>query len=87
VITLNQTNREPKPFGFRFVAPLALGATLNPINSTMLAVAIVPIADSLHVGVAQAGWLIAGLYLAAAVAQPMETTGATLGVSLGQLMM
>jgi MFS family permease len=66
-----QTNREPKPFGFRFVAPLALGAALNPINSTMLAVAVVPIADSLHVGVAQAGWLIAGLYLAAAVAQPM----------------
>ena len=71
MITINQTNREPKPFGFRFVAPLALGAALNPINSTMLAVAIVPIADSLHVGVAQAGWLIAGLYLAAAVAQPM----------------
>src|SRR5580704_14517754 len=71
MINIPQTNREPKPFGFRFVAPLALGAALNPINSTMLAVAIVPIADSLHVGVAQAGWLIAGLYLAAAVAQPM----------------
>ena len=35
------------PFGFTFIAPLALGATLNPINSTMLSTALVPIAESL----------------------------------------
>jgi MFS family permease len=57
-------------FGFTFVAPLALGSTLNPINSTMIATALVPIASSLHVGAAQAGWLIAALYLATAIAQP-----------------
>lgn len=57
-------------FGFTFVAPLALGSTLNPINSTMIATALVPIATSLHVGAAEAGWLIAGLYLACSIAQP-----------------
>ena len=58
------------PFGARFVAPLALGATLNPINSTMIATALVPIAGDLGAGPAQVAWLIAGLYLASAVAQP-----------------
>jgi hypothetical protein len=60
--------RRRSPFGFTFVAPLALGATLNPINSTMLSTAIVPIAESLHIGIADAGWLIAALYLTTAVA-------------------
>jgi MFS family permease len=58
-------------FGFRFVAPLALGSTLNPINSTMIATALVPIATDFHASVAEAGWLIAGLYLASAIAQPV----------------
>ncbi len=57
-------------FGFTFVTPLALGSALNPINSTMIATALVPIATSLHVSAAQVGWLIAGLYLASAIAQP-----------------
>jgi MFS family permease len=65
------TSRRPHgPFGFRFVAPLALGSTLNPINSTMIATALVPIASDFHASVADAGWLIAGLYLASAIAQP-----------------
>jgi MFS family permease len=57
-------------FGFTFVAPLALGSALNPINSTMIATALVPIATSLHVSAAEASWLIAALYLASAIAQP-----------------
>jgi MFS family permease len=62
--------RATNAFGFTFIAPLALGSTLNPINSTMIATALVPIATSLHVTAAQAGWLIAGLYLASSIAQP-----------------
>jgi hypothetical protein len=62
--------RSPAPFGFRYMAPLVLGATLNPINSTMISTAIVPIADSLHASIAEAGWLIAVLYLTSAIAQP-----------------
>ena len=50
-------------FGYRFVTPLALGSTLNPINSTMISTALVPIANDYHASVAETGWLIAGLYL------------------------
>jgi MFS family permease len=68
---LSVTSGKPRvPFGFRFVAPLALGSALNPINSTMIATAVVPIATNFHASVADAGWLIAGLYLASAIAQP-----------------
>jgi len=58
------------PFGFRFVMPLALGSTLNPVNSSLIATALVPIGDYFHATTAQTAWLIAGLYLASAVAQP-----------------
>jgi MFS family permease len=58
------------PFGFTFIAPLVLGSVLNPINSTMLATALVPIEESLGSDIAATGWLIAALYLTTAVAQP-----------------
>src|ERR1700677_4597969 len=57
-------------FGFCFVGPLALGSTLNPINSTMISTALTPIAMAFNASVAQTGWLIAGLYLTSAIAQP-----------------
>ena len=64
------SKRSRSPFGFTFIAPLVLGSTLNPINSTMLATALVPIAESLGTDIAETGWLIAALYLTTAVAQP-----------------
>ena len=57
-------------FGPTFVLPLALGSMLNPINSTMISTALAPIAKDFGATVAQTGWLIAGLYLTSAVAQP-----------------
>jgi nicotinamidase-related amidase/predicted MFS family arabinose efflux permease len=65
-----RTERGRSPFGFTFIAPLVLGSVLNPINSTMLATALVPIAESLGTDIAATGWLIAALYLTTAVAQP-----------------
>ena len=58
------------PFGISFVGPLALGSALNPVNSTMISTALVPIAAEFHTSVAETGWLIAALYLTSAVAQP-----------------
>ncbi len=58
------------PFGFRFVSPLLIGTLLNPVNSAMIATALVPIGRDLHVGPSSTVWLVAGLYLAAAVGQP-----------------
>jgi len=58
------------PFSWRFVAPLYMGSTLNPINSSMLATALVPLAAFMHVSVAQTTILVTALYLASSIAQP-----------------
>lgn len=55
----------------RFVTSLVLGATLNPLNSAILAIANVAIARTFQVGVADIAWLLGGFYLAAAVAHPV----------------
>jgi MFS family permease len=59
-----------RPFGFRFMTPLLIGTLLNPLNSAMIATALVPIGRDLQVGPSSTAWLIAALYLAAAVGQP-----------------
>jgi len=47
-----------------------MGSTLNPINSSMLATALVPISAFMHVSVAQTTILVTALYLASSIAQP-----------------
>lgn len=59
-----------KPFAWRFTAPLYVGSSLNPINSSIIATALVPIAVELHVSVGSTAVLVSSLYLASAVAQP-----------------
>lgn len=44
---------------------------LNPINSTLIAVALVPIGRSFGAGPERTAWLISALYLATAVGQPV----------------
>jgi MFS family permease len=53
----------------RLVLPIALGTLLQPLNSSMLAVALGPIRTEFHAG-ATASWLISALYLATAVGAP-----------------
>ncbi|WP_236653238.1 MFS transporter [Streptacidiphilus melanogenes] len=59
-----------KPFSGAMMAPLLLGVALNPINSTMIATALVAVGHAFGVGVAQTAWLVASLYLASSVGQP-----------------
>ena len=59
-----------KPFGWRFTAPLLLGSTLNPINSSMLATGLVGIGVDFHTGPGQTASLISVLYLCSSIAQP-----------------
>jgi MFS family permease len=59
-----------RPFAWRFTAPLFLGSALNPINSSLLATALVPIAAGIHVSIARTSVLVSVLYLASAIAQP-----------------
>jgi MFS family permease len=59
-----------RPFAWRFVTPLFVGAALNPVNSSIIATALVPIARAMHVSVGATTVLVSSLYLASAIAQP-----------------
>ncbi|WP_433367960.1 MFS transporter [Actinoplanes sp. CA-142083] len=60
-----------KTFDRRLILPLVLGAILNPVNSSTLAVALVPIGLAFHALPAETAWLVSGLYLATATGQPV----------------
>lgn len=59
-----------RPFAWRFTTPLFIGSALNPINSALIATALVPIAEGVHVPVGQTATLVSALYVATAIAQP-----------------
>ncbi|HEX6500477.1 MAG TPA: MFS transporter [Micromonosporaceae bacterium] len=61
----------PDGFNRALIAPMILGSILNPVNSSMLAVALVPIGTTFGAPPAQTAWLVTGLYLATAVGQPV----------------
>jgi MFS family permease len=49
---------------------LFLGSALNPINSSLIATALIPIAAGIHVPAGQTAILVSALYVATAIAQP-----------------
>jgi MFS family permease len=57
-------------FDRRLTPPLVLGTLLNPINSSMIAVTLVPIGTAFGAAPATTLWLVSALYLATAVGQP-----------------
>ena len=59
-----------KPFGWRFVSPLLIGSSLNPINSSLIATGLVGIGLDFHKGPGTTTSLISVLYLCSAVMQP-----------------
>jgi MFS family permease len=63
-------NGHDRPFSWRFTTPLFIGSALNPINSSLLATALLPIAHGIGVPVGQTAALVTALYLATAIAQP-----------------
>ncbi|MFD5819038.1 MFS transporter [Streptomyces sp. NPDC127038] len=64
-------HRPPDRFDRRLIAPMVLGSVLNPVNSSMIAVALVPIGRALGASPAETAWLVSGLYLATSVGQPV----------------
>ncbi|WP_243869028.1 MFS transporter [Streptomyces liangshanensis] len=58
-------------FDRRLLPPMMLGSILNPINSTIIAVTLIPIGDALGAPPAQTAWLVSALYLATALGQPV----------------
>jgi MFS family permease len=62
--------RPRNPFPAGFVLPLFLGSALNPINSSVLATALVPISRALGISVGRTAVLVSVLYVASSIAQP-----------------
>lgn len=59
-----------RPFSWEFTVPLFIGSALNPVNSSLIATALLPIAHGLGVPLGQTAALVTALYLASAIAQP-----------------
>ena len=57
-------------FSWRYTTPLFIGSALNPINSSLIATALVSIAAGIHVSVGRTAGLVSALYLASTIAQP-----------------
>lgn len=55
----------------RVVFAIVLGTLLNPLNSSMIAVALVTLHHDFRVDLGTSTWLISGFYLAGAVGQPL----------------
>ncbi len=63
--------RDRSGFDRRLVAPMVLGSVLNPVNSSIIAVSLIPIGRDLGAAPAQTAWLISSLYVATAIGQPV----------------
>ena len=56
---------------WRLIVAIALGTTLNPLNSSMVAVALVAIHHDFHIDIGTSTWVVSAFYLAGAVGQPL----------------
>jgi MFS family permease len=64
-------DRDDTGFDRRLTVPLLLGAMLNPVNSSMIAIALIPIGAAFGASPAATAWLVSSLYLATAIGQPV----------------
>lgn len=58
-------------FDRTLIAPMILGSVLNPINSSIIAISLIPIGRDLGAAPSATAWLISALYLATSVGQPV----------------
>ncbi|WAL69390.1 MFS transporter [Amycolatopsis cynarae] len=58
-------------FDRKLLAPMIVGSILNPVNSSIISVALVPIGVAFGAPPSQTAWLISALYLATAIGQPV----------------
>jgi MFS family permease len=63
-------DRRLEAFSWRFVTPLFMNSTFNPLNSSLIATAMVPIAHAMGTQVGRTAILVSVLYLASSIAQP-----------------
>jgi len=70
-VTGTEASRARPPRTGLAVAALCLGTVLNPLNSSMIAVALVDLQKTFTLGIAEATWVITAFYLASAAGQPL----------------
>lgn len=58
-------------FNQKLITPMILGSILNPINSSIISVALIPIGQAFGAPPSETAWLISALYLATAIGQPV----------------
>jgi hypothetical protein len=76
---------------WRLVLAVAAGTLLNPLNSSMIAVALLDLGGAFHVEIATATWLVSGFYIGGAIGMPLmgrlaDVFGARRGFMLGLLL-
>ncbi len=72
-----RTGAPKDAFDRRLLAPMMLGAILNPVNSAILAVSLVPIGAAFGAAPAATAWLVSALYLAPRSASPSSAGSST----------
>ncbi|MEC3918147.1 MFS transporter [Nocardia sp. CDC160] len=72
ISTLHRSTR-PRSDGFdrRLLVPMITSSILNPINSSIVAVSLVPIGAAFGAPASETAWLVSALYLATAIGQPV----------------
>ena len=68
---ITATGETSARFPRHLLPPMMLGAILNPINSSIIAVALVPIGAAFGAPASQTAWLVSALYLATSIGQPL----------------
>ena len=58
-------------FDRTLITPMVLGSVLNPINSSIIAISLLPIGQDLGAAPSATAWLISALYLTTSVGQPV----------------
>src|SRR6185312_15237247 len=61
----------PAGVPWRLVAGVGVGNLLNPLNSSMIAVALVNLSGDFGVGLATATWMVSAFYIGGAVGMPL----------------
>jgi MFS family permease len=65
------TTATTRGLSWRIVATVMMGTLLNPLNSSMISVALVGAATDLHVDIPSATWLVSSFYLVGAIGMPL----------------
>ncbi|WP_268877078.1 MFS transporter [Niallia nealsonii] len=71
IFSNNRKATNKNHFNQKLIAPMVLGSILNPINSSIISVALIPIGQAFDVLSSQTAWLVSALYLATAIGQPV----------------